>query len=90
MDSITFIRILEDADLTPFDYSGRGMYGKRCIAVQTSKKLHVFLLDVIESVNDASPDDLPELFDVLRGMVSDNLGHDTIVYFPRVAFPGAE
>lgn len=52
------------------DYSGRGMYGRECVGVVTSNM--ATLLMVLGQKG----------FDVEQRVCTDNMGRDTIVYFP--------
>jgi hypothetical protein len=63
--TLDLIDELANHGLKPRDYSGRFMYGKRCVAV------------VLSWQSGYSLEDLP-----LEGQVWDNLGLDTIVYWP--------
>ena len=57
-----------DGDLRT-DYSGRGMYGKLCYGVVTSRPIAV----IEEAASQG-----------LRGAQMDSMGLETIVYWPRV------
>lgn len=63
--TLDLIDELANHGFKPRDYSGRFMYGKRCVAVVLSWQSGYGL------------EDLP-----LEGQVWDNLGLDTIVYWP--------
>jgi hypothetical protein len=58
-------------DLYP-DYSGRFMYGARCVGIVTSNPMKV--------IEEASANGI-------RGALTDNMGKDTIVYWPHVKAP---
>ncbi len=76
------------------DYSGRGMNGKRClgIVVENDSAANV-VLAIISAATENNPhdlsnedllDDIFELCSVLSDSKSDSLGHDTIIYWPRI------
>lgn len=68
-------------------YSGRGMYGKKCLALAYDGNVGAFVADMLRTA--ASEDiNLEVLADVLEDMKSDNLGRDTIYYFPAIPYVG--
>jgi hypothetical protein len=88
VDSDKFVTLCEDAELRPvLSYSGRGMYGVRCIGIEGRPgDLVKFLLQVapqldskfeeFEGVLDYSPE--------WETLASNSMGHDTIYYWPNV------
>lgn len=63
------------------DYSGRYMYGKKCIGIICDNPLNVLvrLCDfIVDTGLDASFEDL------LGDAQLDNMGHSMILYFPRL------
>ena len=87
-----FQRLLEDAGLTPRSYSGRGMYGKECLGVNTDMSAMAvagWLIKALkETVDDESQWD--ELADILYDTVIDSMGRGIIMYWPSIAFEGEE
>lgn len=71
-------------------YSGRGMYGKTCLAV-VANDLISFVSDAIDSLADrgAKPEDLRELAESFRNMREDWLGRERVFYFPDVEYVDA-
>jgi hypothetical protein len=67
------------------DYSGRGMYGERCIGFVTDRP-HALMLNIGKWVGSLDgPDGLPlELVEALMDPRLDNMGLDSIVYFPSL------
>lgn len=64
------------------DYSGRGMYGKRCLAIEVSRGAAFALAaDLMEEVHE---DNIQALADLFRNARTDSLGLDEVVYFPEV------
>lgn len=64
-------------------YSGRRIYGKTCLGVETSDLGELFAA-VLESVE--GDDDTREIQEAFRQMATDSMGRGTIVYFPGVPF----
>ena len=68
-------------------YSGRAMYGRSCLGVETNDVGDLFAA-VLEQVE--GDDDTREIQDAFRNMRTDAMGRGTIVYFPNVEFVGDE
>lgn len=88
MDSEQFMLILDNCDYKPFKYSGRRMYGKDCIAIRVrgngTKNIIETILDISSSVADDDLEEYKELVKVLRETETDNLGHDTVMYWSNM------
>lgn len=87
------IEILEEfadgMDVTFYaDYSGRGMYGDTCIGFVTGE-LNRFLLEFGAFFNESNSlsFDIGPFAERIR---TDNMGYDTIVYFPGITAPALE
>ena len=80
------IEIAESADLNVRSYSGRGMYGKECVGITGSTLQHV-LADLVLAEFDFDKEDLAYL---IRAARTDNMGMDTIVYWPNLQWPEEE
>lgn len=97
MDAEKLIGAIEDADvrdgegLTARRYSGRGMYGKQCVGVEVGRGVSSFQLAAAIAVAlldgdvDEGPSDVEDL--ARLRVCEDNMGLDTIVYFPQVEWP---
>lgn len=81
-------------ELRPRSYSGRAMFGKDCVGVEVSAGVSSFQLGaaVAAALLDMDADDGPsDVEDLARLRVcEDNMGRDTIVYFPQVEWPEDE
>jgi hypothetical protein len=83
-------RILEH-DYTPCRYSGRGMYGDTCLAVITDSNISNLAGDIMLGIatwanTSESLDEVHQVISDFRTMRSDTMGHQTVYYFPGVAF----
>jgi hypothetical protein len=91
--------LLEDAVLEPFSYSGRGMFGRTCVAFlgrtgrNVARLLHAVqasveeIADTHDDENNARLDGLTAAIDALgRGWTEDNMGLGYVVYFPNVPY----
>jgi len=79
--------VLEKAGLTTRSCSGRGMDGKRCLAVEFRRTAG--LLSALMGV-DMSYSDRAETAKALLTGCEDSMGHDTVLYFPGTPFVGEE
>lgn len=89
MDAQRLIELLEDAECEPRSYSGRGMYGRRCVAVvpddYNSSEGHVAALTMLYAADETEQQ---ELVAIWRGVRSDSMGRGGIViYFPNIEWP---
>ncbi|MDE7477162.1 MAG: hypothetical protein K2M91_04290 [Lachnospiraceae bacterium] len=68
------------------DYSGRGMFGRKCLGVivRAGSSQMKFMMDLTSYLNANTSDD--ETFDLgaFEGMCTDDFGMDSIVYFPSI------
>ena len=81
------VKAIENMGYEADIYSGRSMYGKRCIAVNVENS-GMFLVDLMAEVFDKIEGGSRERFvDALRNVKTDSMGHDEVVYWPRLEFP---
>ena len=77
--------ILEEIGFDCFAYSGRAMYGNKCLAIRTDSFNNLFA-DVILVAAEAEPEVTQIVADAFRSMKTDSLGRDTVVYFPDAKY----
>ena len=75
--------VIAMTDYEPRPYSGRGMYGKKCLSV-VCDDVFSFIADLIEFA-ECNPD-YDNLADDIRKVRTDSLGLRTIVYWPRIKY----
>lgn len=85
----TLVKIIRAADLEVRDYSGRGMFGKKCVAIQVERETSPFNIAAslaATALQVLSRDGFEFFIEDLADLrvSEDNLGHDTILYFPLV------
>lgn len=68
-------------------YSGRGMYGRSCLGVETYDLGDLFASVLEELEGEEDTQDLQLAF---KSMCTDAMGRGTIVYFPAVPYVGDE
>lgn len=78
----TMQQILTAAGYSPRAYSGRGMGGETCLAVD-GDTLGSLFANVLETLDSEENEIAAHAF---RGVRTDNLGLGAIVYFPSIAF----
>lgn len=65
------------------NYSGRGMFGRECLGVVV-KQGYSFMDFIINLTRYMDDNDVDDIDFKLEGATYDNLGLDTIVYFPNI------
>ena len=78
-------QLLEDAEVEGLrDYSGRAMYGDKCLAITGG--LGEIMAAIVTACLHADVDDETkyEIERAVRGVRTDSMGRDTVVYFPDV------
>lgn len=89
------INELEQSDWVPYSYSGRGMYGRRCIAVNFEKdgELPEFALRLAYSLYYEGSlhiaEMLTDLASIFKGTKVDSMGRGIVAYWPDLDWPGA-
>lgn len=74
----------------PYSYSGRGMYGEQCVAVtvQPDRVLSAGLMVLAELTSDIDDDAVHDMLfavqNLMAGALTDSMGLDTVVYWPRM------
>jgi hypothetical protein len=74
------VRLLTDAGFPPRSYSGREMYGKKCLGIVLESSSGLWPLAIELGKHE---DDLPYTF-TQREPKTDSLGLDVIAYWPGV------
>lgn len=92
VDAKLFIEAVEEAGYEARSYSGRAMYGRDCVGVEIPRDESAFNLcaKLVRAVFDLHGDDAAGDFaDDLTELraCEDAMGLDTIVYWPRLAWP---
>ncbi len=67
--------------IKPTSYSGRGMYGVKCIGVGLDRTGEIMELAVLLLSGGLSANEVTDLGDQ---MVTDSMGHGLIVYWPKI------
>lgn len=80
MTAEDFMEILENENLEPYRYSGRGMYGRQCPAFNS-----IFIYAALVALAAKYHDDV-DFLNVLKHVRTDSMGLDTVCYFPDVIF----
>ena len=80
------IALIEAAGYDPAPYSGRVMYGRRCVSFVAGPAAAA--TDVMADLG-AESDDLAEYVATLRAVRMDEMGRDTVFHWPDVAWPAA-
>lgn len=82
------VELLENTggDFEMREYSGRGMYGDKCLGLVGS--IGRIVGDIVEAClsEDIPTESREYIADAVRGMRTDSMGRDSVVYFPSVAY----
>lgn len=95
MDAETLIDLIERAGEEPQSYSGRGMYGRKCVGV-VCKNAFDMLADISDAAIGVGDDDdghdsvLYAWIRLMRRTQQDSMGRDIIIYWPSVEWPEEE
>ena len=89
MDTKRFIELLNEIEIEPRSYSGRGMYGKKCVGIEVGRGEDLVLLGVRLSDQCYNKSEVNMLEQLLDGgsFESDSMGKDNIYYWERIAWP---
>jgi hypothetical protein len=84
-----FKDICENAGIETRSYSGRGMYGRNCLGIDSDSDLGLLVSAMLEYVTDSLEDDdlhdaVRTIADAFRDMRTDSMGLGIIVYFPKI------
>lgn len=77
---MTFQEYLEDLGYNTRAYSGRGMYGRSCLAVTVDDEPLTVAWDIARSASEDEQELLP------ANICWDNMGRSSVVYWPQVEF----
>lgn len=73
------------------EYSGRGMYGRHCLAVVTGRdSLHSFEVGVHLGKAASDSGRFDEIEDSILDMKEDSMGLGSVMYWPRVPYVSDE
>lgn len=70
-------------------YSGRAMYGARCVSVYLNgdAELPAFAATLAVDAESDNEGDGDDIIKILRGTRTDNMGLGTVVYWPSMPWP---
>lgn len=63
------------------DYSGRSMYGKKCVGIVPDVTYMACLVQLVDYLRDEG---VYNAYDLLGDPRVDSMGMDTIIYFPKI------
>ena len=91
--NFNFQKLLEDTGYETRSYSGRGMYGKECLAITTERgeSQWDFFSQILDEVADTFMDNelssvLAALSRILKDTCEDSMGLGSVFYWPRMKF----
>lgn len=87
MDAKAFKDLCDNTGIEVRSYSGRGMYGRKCLGIDTDDVMGT-IADLIEAAVDFHnrPVAYNMLAEALRSSRQDSMGLGVIIYFPSIAW----
>lgn len=82
MDTMTLVDAIYNAGFAVRSYSGRCMYGDKCVAFVVDGNV----LGAVANIVVAADDNGDAVADVFSDACMDSMGRGTIVYFPMIAW----
>jgi hypothetical protein len=82
-----FVNALQDDGHNLYSYSGRGMYGKQCIAVDIDGGVASFMFKLGLLLGETSPEEVDAFTDLT--ICTDSMGRGSVVYFPSLEWKDA-
>lgn len=82
--------VVEDAGFDPQSYSGRGMYGRKCLSFNLDRDENVVdaILDLAEALSSYvqnNPEiEFEDAIQEFKGAKTDSMGLGEVVYFPKI------
>lgn len=91
MDSKQFIELLENCGYEPRSYSGRFMYGAKCVGVPLNgDELEIMVgASLMDQAHEVGID-VADIYDTLSWTKDDSLGRGSILYWPKMLWPEEE
>jgi hypothetical protein len=85
--------VIEDAGFECMDYSGRAMYGKRCLGVSLDESVQLFTAKVMAAGLagfGGEDEDLSDFVDIFESSSTDQLGLGQVIYFQDIKYSNEE
>lgn len=85
-----FKEAIEDAGYSVFSYSGRGMYGKRCLGIETTRLQNSIqaTAEIIGNLAETCRFDeeleIQDFIEMFSNVCQDSLGLGSVIYFPDI------
>lgn len=92
MDKHIMQELIEDTESSrPRSYSGRGMYGRECLAVDVADGVFALVADLITAARELDDDaTFDVLEEALRHARTDSMGRGQVLYFPGIPYVDEE
>lgn len=75
---------LHSCGYEPRSYSGRGMYGRKCLAVSDDCPTDVIVNVAVDMLENFDSGEAIEVLESLRGACQDSLGMSMVIYWPNL------
>lgn len=84
------VELLEQSDFNPYPYSGRAMYGAYCVGFDAHRGKELAAVAQIVAHADNDDDIRADLVFLFERARTDDMGLDTVIYFPDVRYQVAK
>lgn len=86
IDAAALKEIFEGMNYESRDYSGRGMFGRRCFAVECDNPSGLIAEVFLYLAENETPyAEMVQVAEMLKDSRTDSMGHGSIVYWPSIA-----
>lgn len=85
-DCVWFKDFIYSAGYVPRSYSGRGMYGQKCLGVVIDNAFGKFFADLFGEAKYLDKNKFEVIQEAFNSMKTDSMGLGTIVYFENVEY----
>jgi hypothetical protein len=86
-ETIEDFKDILDQEFDTYSYSGRGMYGEKCLAITISREASIagVTAQIMYSFDyEFKNDRLNDLVSIFERSKTDDMGRDTVMYFPNI------
>lgn len=86
MNSQEFVNLIATAGFRPKSYSGRGMFGKRCVSVNLDRNEETTFAAAV--INATQTCDVPAVMRVISDHCKDSMGMGVVLYWRSMSADG--
>ena len=88
MNTQEFVNLIASAGFRPTSYSGRGMFGKRCVSVNLDRNEETAFAAAV--INATQTRDVPAVMRVISDHCKDSMGMGVVLYWRSMSADGVQ